>query len=180
MVNRAYVGNLPFQFTSADLEQLFGPYGAVKGAEIVIDRETGRSRGFGFVEMDSPEALRAAMAELDGKPIGGRNLTVNEARERAPRAPGSGPRPSGDRPPGGGGDRGGFAPRSSGGPPRSPPSGGAPRPGWSERPSGGGGGPDRGGPPRGRSEKDRGDRSARPEKGRDDHWRYGKKTEDDE
>lgn len=175
MVNRAYVGNLPFQFTSADLEQLFGPYGAVKGAEIVMDRETGRSRGFGFVEMESPEALRAAMAALDGKPIGGRNLTVNEARERAPRAPG------GDRPFGGGGDRGGFAPRASSGPPRSASAGGAPRPGWSDRPSGGGGGgSDRGGPPRGRSDKDRGDRLARPEKGRDDHWRYKKGGEDED
>jgi RNA recognition motif-containing protein len=174
MVNRAYVGNLPFTFTSADLEQLFGPFGAVKGAEIVMDRETGRSRGFGFVEMDSPESLKAAMAGLDGKPVNGRNLTVNEARERAPRPPGGGFRPSGDRPHGGGGGGGSFAPRTFSGPPRS--SGGGDRPSFS-----GGGGGDRGAPRRGRNDRpERSDRLERPEKGRDDRWRYTRGKEDED
>ena len=111
MANRAYVGNLPFSFTSAELTELFQGFGTVRSAEIVSDRETGRSRGFGFVEMDSPEALKAAMSGLDGKPIAGRNLTVNEARERTAR-------PAGDRPAyggGGGGGGGGYG----GGPARS-------------------------------------------------------------
>ena len=106
MAYRAYVGNLPFTFSKVDLEQLFQGYGQVKSVEIVSDRETGRSRGFGFVEMNTHEALQAAMAALNGKPIGGRSLTVNEARERDARGP--------------------SAPRSDGGyrtgPPRSAPS----------------------------------------------------------
>ena len=76
-----YVGNLPFTTTSQDLEGLFGEYGAVDSASVVNDRETGRSRGFGFVEMDN-DAGAKAIEELDGKDFDGRNLKVNEARPR--------------------------------------------------------------------------------------------------
>jgi cold-inducible RNA-binding protein len=93
MAYRAYVGNLPFSFTKADLEQLFQPFGAVRSSEIITDRETGRSRGFGFVEMDTQDALQAAMSGLHGQPIGGRSLTVNEARERDSRGPAFRPGP---------------------------------------------------------------------------------------
>ncbi|NUP96301.1 MAG: RNA-binding protein, partial [Planctomycetaceae bacterium] len=92
MVNRAYVGNLPFSLTQADLQGLFSEFGTVRNAELILDRETGRPRGFGFVEMDTPEQLRAAIEGLNGRPIGGRSLTVTEARERESRGPG-GPRP---------------------------------------------------------------------------------------
>ncbi len=79
-----YVGNLPFRTTNYDLEQLFGRYGAVQSASVVTDRETGRSRGFGFVEM-ADDAARAAIQELNGSDLDGRKLTVNEARPKAPR-----------------------------------------------------------------------------------------------
>jgi RNA recognition motif-containing protein len=180
MVNRAYVGNLPFTFTAADLQQLFGSFGSVKGAEIVMDRMTGRSRGFGFVEMESEEQLKAAMAGLDGKSVDGRNLTVNEARERAPRPPGSGPRPGGGYG-GGGGGGGGYAPRGG---PGARPGGGGPRPGGYGGPpgggySGGGGGQRRGGG-RGSDRPERSDRLERPEKGREDRWRYTRGGDDEE
>ena len=77
-----YVGNLPFSSTSADLEDLFGEYGQVDSAAVISDRETGRSRGFGFVEMASDDDARRAIEELDGSDLGGRNLKVNEARPR--------------------------------------------------------------------------------------------------
>ncbi|MDJ0496437.1 MAG: RNA-binding protein [Acidimicrobiia bacterium] len=77
-----YVGNLPFSSTSADLEDLFGQYGQVDSAAVISDRETGRSRGFGFVEMASDDDARRAIEELDGSDLGGRNLKVNEARPR--------------------------------------------------------------------------------------------------
>ena len=81
-----YVGNLPFNTTAADLESLFGEYGSVDNAAIINDRETGRSRGFGFVEMEN-EAGARAIEELDGKDYNGRNLKVNEARPREERGP---------------------------------------------------------------------------------------------
>jgi RNA recognition motif-containing protein len=77
-----YVGNLPFSSTSADLEELFGQYGQVDSAAVISDRETGRSRGFGFVEMASDDEARRAIEELDGSDLDGRNLKVNEARPR--------------------------------------------------------------------------------------------------
>ena len=77
-----YVGNLPFSSTSADLEELFGQYGQVDSAAVISDRETGRSRGFGFVEMASDDEARRAIEELDGSDVDGRNLKVNEARPR--------------------------------------------------------------------------------------------------
>jgi RNA recognition motif-containing protein len=79
-----YVGNLPFNTTAADLEALFGEYGTVDSAAIINDRETGRSRGFGFVEMDN-QAGAKAIEELDGADYNGRNLKVNEARPREER-----------------------------------------------------------------------------------------------
>jgi len=91
-VNKAYVGNLPFTFTQVDLQELFQGFGPVRSAQIITDRETGRSRGFGFVEMETAEALQQAIAGLNERNVQGRNLTVNEARERAP---GAGPRPAG-------------------------------------------------------------------------------------
>jgi RNA recognition motif-containing protein len=81
-----YVGNLPFSTTSDDLANLFSKVGEVTSAQVVTDRETGRSRGFGFVEM-SDEDARKAIEELGGTNLAGRPLTVNEARPRAPRPP---------------------------------------------------------------------------------------------
>ena len=77
-----YVGNLPFQATNGDLETLFSTHGAVQSANVISDRETGRSRGFGFVEMDDDNEARKAIDELDGHDLNGRRLRVNEARPR--------------------------------------------------------------------------------------------------
>ncbi len=79
-----YVGNLPFNATAQDLENLFGEYGTVESAAIINDRETGRSRGFGFVEMPNDEGAKA-ISELDGQDYNGRALKVNEARPREER-----------------------------------------------------------------------------------------------
>lgn len=77
-----YVGNLAFSSTSADLERLFSEHGQVARANVITDRETGRSRGFGFVEMENAEAARKAIEVLDGQMVDGRNLKVNIAKER--------------------------------------------------------------------------------------------------
>ena len=111
MAKRLYVGNLPWTTTSADLEQMFAAHGSVRAAEVISDRETGRSRGFGFVEMDDEQGMNAAIQALNGQNIGGRPLTVNEAREKTPRPGGGGGgggygRDRGDR-----GDRGGYGRR---------------------------------------------------------------------
>jgi len=82
MGKRIYVGNLPWSFNDASLHELFAPFGHVVSAEVLIDRTTGRSRGFGFVEMDSDQATSAAVAGLHMKTFGGRQLTVNEAQPR--------------------------------------------------------------------------------------------------
>jgi RNA recognition motif-containing protein len=103
MSRKIYVGNLPWSTTSSDLEAMFSPHGAVRSAEVISDRETGRSRGFGFVEMETDEGLQAAITALNGQEINGRPLTVNEARERTPRPGGGGGRSGGG---GGGGGRG--------------------------------------------------------------------------
>jgi RNA recognition motif-containing protein len=100
MARKIYVGNLPWSTTSSDLEAIFSPHGAVRSAEVISDRETGRSRGFGFVEMETDEGLQAAINALNGHEMNGRPLTVNEARERTPRPGGGG---GGGRPGGGGG-----------------------------------------------------------------------------
>ncbi len=77
-----YVGNLPFSSAGADLEELFGEYGQVDSSSVISDRETGRSRGFGFVEMSNDDEARKAIEELDGADFDGRSLRVNEARPR--------------------------------------------------------------------------------------------------
>jgi len=83
-----YVGNLPFDTSDADMEELFAPFGEVARTHIITDRETGRSRGFGFVEMTNDEEGKKAIEELNGKDFGGRVLTVNEARPREERGGG--------------------------------------------------------------------------------------------
>ena len=100
MATKLYVGNLPFQTTSDELRDHFAQAGSVESASVVEDRMTGRSRGFGFVEMATAEEAAAAIEQLNGKDFGGRNLTVNEARPRTDRGPGGGGY-------GGGGNRGG-------------------------------------------------------------------------
>ncbi|MCE9534710.1 MAG: RNA-binding protein [Planctomycetes bacterium] len=110
MVN-IYVGNLVWACTSDDLLKLFGTYGTVARAQVVMDRETGRSRGFGFVEMANPEEAQAAIAALNGSECNGRPLTVNEAKPREPRPAGGGGGYGG----GGGGGRGGYGGGAGGG-----------------------------------------------------------------
>lgn len=107
MIN-IYVGNLPYNTTEAELASLFSPFGEVVKAAIIMDRETGRSRGFGFVEMADPEQGRKAIEALAGQPYNGRNLTINEARPREPRRGGGSAygRPTGGGYSGGYGDGG--------------------------------------------------------------------------
>ena len=100
-MKKIYVGNFSFQMTEQDLRALFEPYGAIESVTVATDRDTGRSRGFGFVGMSNDEEAEKAMAALNGKEAGGRALTVNEARPQAPRGGGGGFRD------GGGGGRGG-------------------------------------------------------------------------
>lgn len=107
MSMKLYVGNLSFGTTSSDLEQLFGQVGTVESATIVEDRDTGRSRGFGFVEMSSAEEANAAIASMDGKEVDGRNLKVNEAKPREDRGGFGGGGRGGNRGGGRGGNRGG-------------------------------------------------------------------------
>ena len=102
MSMKLYVGNLAFSTSSQDLQELFAAAGTVESASVVEDRETGRSRGFGFVEMSSKEEGDAAISQFDGKEVGGRALKVNEAKPREPRS-------------GGGGGRGGFGGGRNGG-----------------------------------------------------------------
>ncbi len=106
MSMKLYVGNLSFQTSSDDLQQLFAQAGTVESASVVEDRETGRSRGFGFVEMSSNEEGQAAIQQFNGKEFNGRSLTVNEARPREDR---------GNRGGGGGGGRGGYGGNRGGG-----------------------------------------------------------------
>jgi len=101
-VKKLYVGNLSFSTTENDLREMFTPFGAVESVSLVTDRDTGRSRGFGFVEMTNDTEAAAAIAGLNGKDAGGRPLTVNEARPKAERS-------------GGGGGRGGYKGGGGGG-----------------------------------------------------------------
>jgi RNA recognition motif-containing protein len=117
VAKKLYVGNLSYDTSDSDLQRLFEEFGTVDSAQVISDRETGRSKGFGFVEMGSDQEAQAAINALNGKEVGGRALTVNEAKPREDRGGG-----------GGGGGRGGYGGGRSGG-------GGG----------GGGGGRDRGG-----------------------------------
>lgn len=85
MAMKLYVGNLSYNVNNSELEQMFTPFGTVQSASIITDRETGRSKGFGFVEMGSDQEAQAAINDLHGKDVGGRSLTVNEARPREER-----------------------------------------------------------------------------------------------
>ena len=87
-----YVGNLSFDTSESDLEQAFSQHGEVEEVQIITDRDTGRSRGFGFVKMRDDNAGRTAIDQLNGTDLGGRNIVVNEAKPRAERAPGGGRR----------------------------------------------------------------------------------------
>lgn len=90
MATKLYVGNLAYSTTSQSLQDLFGQHGEVRLAEVVMDRDTGQSKGFGFVEMLNDQGARTAIAALDGRDIDGRSLKVNEARPREPRTGGGG------------------------------------------------------------------------------------------
>jgi RNA recognition motif-containing protein len=101
MGKKLYVGNLAYSISDSDLQQLFEAHGSVQSAQVIMDRDTGRSKGFGFVEMGSDQEAQAAIAAMNGKEIEGRSLTVNEAR----------PKEGG----GGGGGRGGYGGGRGGG-----------------------------------------------------------------
>ncbi len=90
MGKKLYVGNLSYDVSSADLEKMLSEHGEVQSAEVIMDRDTGRSKGFGFVEMGSDDEARTAIEALNGTENGGRSLTVNEARPRQPRSGGGG------------------------------------------------------------------------------------------
>lgn len=105
MGKKLYVGNLSYEVSSSDLEQLFSQHGTVESAEVINDRMTGRSKGFGFVEMSSDAEAQTAISALNGKDHGGRALTVNEAKPRENRSGGGGGRGGYG---GGGGGRGGY------------------------------------------------------------------------
>jgi len=130
MTMKLYVGNLAFQTTSEDLQELFSQAGTVESASVVEDRETGRSRGFGFVEMATKEEGQKAIEQFNGKEVNGRNLNVNDARPREDRGGRGG---FGGGRGGGGGGRGGYGGNRGGG--------GGGRGGYSG--GGGGGGGDR-------------------------------------
>lgn len=102
MGNKLYVGNLPYQMRDSDLEQAFSQFGRVTSAKVMMERETGRSKGFGFVEMGSDAEAQAAINGMNGQPLGGRSIVVNEARPM-------------ERRPGGGGGGGGYGGGGGGG-----------------------------------------------------------------
>ncbi|HVE54739.1 MAG TPA: RNA-binding protein [Ramlibacter sp.] len=104
MGNKLYVGNLPYSFRDSDMEQAFAQFGTVTSAKVMMERDTGRSKGFGFVEMGSPAEAQAAIEGMNGQQIGGRGLVVNEARPMEPRSGGGGGGGFGGG--GGGGGRG--------------------------------------------------------------------------
>lgn len=132
MGNKLYVGNLPYQMRDSDLEQAFSQFGQVTSAKVMMERETGRSKGFGFVEMGSDAEAQAAISGMNGQPMGGRSIVVNEARpmEQRPRGFGGS----------GGGGGGGYGGGGGGG--RS--GGGGGYGGGGGRSGGGGGGQDGG------------------------------------
>jgi len=136
-MKRLYVGNLPYQCTDAELNEMFAPYGVVDSAQVIVDRETGRSKGFGFVQMTNPNEADAATTALNGLQYKGRPLTVNEARPKTEFGGGGG---GGGRGGYGGGGRGGYGDGGGGGG-RGGYGGGGGRGGY----GGGGGGGGRGG-----------------------------------
>lgn len=115
MAKKLYVGNLPHEVTNNDLQDLFEPFGTVVSAQVIIDRDSGRSKGFGFVEMQTDQEAEAAIAGMNGKDSGGRTLIVNEARPRENRPERRGPPRGGEgrggREGGGREGRGGFGGR---------------------------------------------------------------------
>ncbi len=120
MGNKLYVGNLPYTVRDGDLEQSFGEFCSVTSAKVMMERDTGRSKGFGFVEMGSDAEAQAAIEGMNGQSLGGRSITVNEARPMEPRPPrsGGGGYGGGDRSGGGGyggGDRSGGGGYGGGG-----------------------------------------------------------------
>ncbi|MEO6194039.1 MAG: RNA-binding protein [Thermoanaerobaculia bacterium] len=117
MGRKLYVGNLAYSVRDSDLEDLFAAHGTVDSAQVIMDRDTGRSKGFGFVEMSSDQEAQAAISALNGKELDGRNLTVNEARpkEEGGRGGGGGGRGGGGGYGGGGGGRGGGGGYGGGG-----------------------------------------------------------------
>ena len=115
MGNKLYVGNLPYSVRDQDLEQAFGQFGAVTSAKVMMERDTGRSKGFGFVEMGSDDEAQAAINGMNGQPLGGRNVVVNEARPMEARPPRSGGFGGGGGGYGGGGGGGYGGGRREGG-----------------------------------------------------------------
>ncbi len=118
MGNKLYVGNLPYSVRDEDLQQSFGQFGAVTSAKVMMERDTGRSKGFGFVEMASDAEAQAAINGMNGQPLGGRSVVVNEARPmeaRPPRTGGFGGGGGGYGGGGGGGDRSGGGGYGGGG-----------------------------------------------------------------
>lgn len=119
MGNKLYVGNLPYTFRDEDLQQTFSQYGSVNSAKVMMERDTGRSKGFGFVEMSSDAEAQSAITGTNGQAFGGRNLVVNEARPMEPRPPrsggGGGYGGGGGGGYGGGGGGGGYGGGRSGG-----------------------------------------------------------------
>ena len=113
MGNKLYVGNLPYSVRDGDLEQSFGQFGTVTSAKVMMERDTGRSKGFGFVEMASDAEAQAAISGMNGQALGGRSLVVNEARPMEPRPPRSGGGGGGGY--GGGGGGGGYGGGGGGG-----------------------------------------------------------------
>jgi cold-inducible RNA-binding protein len=109
MGNKLYIGNLPFSATEAELTEMFSQCGTVDSVRLITDRDSGRSKGFGFIEMSTSEEAEKAISEFNGKELEGRALTVNEARPQEPRQGGHG---GGG---GGGGSRGGFGGGGGGG-----------------------------------------------------------------
>ncbi|MDM0014216.1 RNA-binding protein [Variovorax sp. J22P168] len=114
MGNKLYVGNLPYSVRDGDLEQAFGQFGAVTSAKVMMERDTGRSKGFGFVEMGSDAEAQAAINGMNGQPLGGRSVVVNEARPMEARPPRSGGYGGGGGGYGGGGG-GGYGGGGGGG-----------------------------------------------------------------
>ena len=108
MATKLYVGNLSFRTTGDELREAFSAAGTVESATVIEDRDSGRSRGFGFVEMATPEEAAVAIEQFNGKDFGGRSLTVNEAKPRADRGAGGGGGGGGRGGYGGGGGRGGY------------------------------------------------------------------------